>query len=42
MLLNWDEQSNQTNMWMHLSGHSTADFMVNIVGKILQPSDFIV
>ncbi|GAB7262972.1 hypothetical protein DaDZ19_46440 [Dickeya ananatis] len=42
VLLNWDGQANQTNMWMHLSGHSSADFLVNIVGTALQPSDFIV
>ncbi|UMB74790.1 serralysin family metalloprotease [Dickeya fangzhongdai] len=42
VLLNWDSQSHQTNMWLQLSGHDTADFLVNIVGAALQPSDFIV
>ncbi|NPE69178.1 type I secretion C-terminal target domain-containing protein, partial [Dickeya dadantii] len=42
VVLNWDSQSHQTNMWLHLSGHETADFLVNIVGAALQPSDVIV
>ncbi|SLM63080.1 MULTISPECIES: serralysin family metalloprotease [Dickeya] len=42
VLLSWNEQAHQTNVWLHLNGHENADFMIEVVGSPLQTSDFIV
>ncbi|MGM3172564.1 serralysin family metalloprotease [Dickeya lacustris] len=42
VLLNWNEQAHQTNVWLHLNGHENADFMIKVTGAPLQTSDFIV
>ncbi|MBN3080292.1 serralysin family metalloprotease [Pectobacterium jejuense] len=41
-LLNWNAESNTTDLWLNFAGQTTPDFVVHIVGQPSAATDFIV